>query len=320
MPELPEVEVVREGLHRWVVGRTIEGVKVYDPRSLRRYAPGPVDLASRLRGARMSAAVRRGKFLWFPLDWGDSDSRHRESDDSDPQYALLAHLGMSGQLVLSSAEHSPHRHLRVRLELSERAETPAELHFIDQRLFGGLSIVQLYPTADGRAAGQGSESILIPHEAAHIARDPLDPHFSVPRLFEQLRTKTSGIKRVLLDQNVISGIGNIYADEALWRAKLHYAQPANTLSKSRTTALVESVRQVMRESLAQGGTSFDSLYVNVNGSSGYFSRSLNVYGREGEPCYRCLDAGRTSLIVREPFMNRSSFRCPWCQRVRKARA
>ena len=134
-------------------------------------------------------------------------------------------------------------------------------------------------------------------------------------LVARIRTRGSGIKRVLLNQEIVSGIGNIYADEALWRARLHCEAPANGLSKAKVAELLQAARDVMTAALAVGGTSFDSLYVNVNGASGYFDRSLAAYGREGLPCLRC---GRA--MVREPFMNRSSFRCPSCQRPPRRRA
>ena len=244
------------------------------------------------------------------------------------------------------------RHLRVALELGpagatgdtgatggvasvNRANTGQRLLFVDQRIFGGMFLSRLVPdvpaavavneaaadeaAADEAAPGEVPERFLVPEAVKHIARDPLDEFFDPAAVRRKFLRTSSGIKKVLLDQSVISGVGNIYADEALWRARLHYAKPARTLSAAQTRELLEAVTQVLRESLAAGGTSFDALYVNVLGESGYFERSLNAYGRAGEPCHRCAEAGRTSLIVCEPFQNRSSYRCPHCQRAPRSR-
>jgi formamidopyrimidine-DNA glycosylase len=310
LPELPEVEVVRRGLSTWVAGRRIERVDVLDPRSVRRHTLGPEDFRGQLQGAKVLDAVRRGKFLWLPLADGTGDEDHEP-----PHTALMAHLGMSGQLLVEDSEQPDEKHLKVRLTLSEAPGHPAELRFVDQRIFGGLAVVPLVPTDDGGPGGLGSQPLpLIAAEAAHIARDPLDPAFSEDALHRRLRARRTGLKRALLDQRVVSGIGNIYADEALWAARLHYARATDTLRRTETQRLIDAVRDVMARALEAGGTSFDSLYVNVNGASGYFDRSLSAYGRAGQPCTRCADEGRTSIMVRESFMNRSSYRCPHCQR------
>lgn len=288
MPELPEVEVVRRGLAPYITGRGVSAVEVLEPRSVRRHDAGPADLARALTGRRVRSVSRRGKYLWATLD-----------DDR----ALVVHLGMSGQLLLPDPGSADARHLRVRIVL---ADADRELHFVDQRMFGGLHIDSL--VEDG-AGGH------VPLAVAHIARDPLDPGFDERDFVRRIRSRSSGVKRCLLDQGLVSGIGNIYADEALWRARLHYDHPGQRLTGPRVRELLAHVRDVMGDALAEGGTSFDSLYVNVNGESGYFDRSLHAYGREGEPCDRC---GRT--IVREPFMNRSSYRCPACQRRPRGRA
>ncbi|WP_244932236.1 bifunctional DNA-formamidopyrimidine glycosylase/DNA-(apurinic or apyrimidinic site) lyase [Nocardioides sp. W7] len=284
MPELPEVEVVRAGLERHVLGARITRVDVLHERPVRRDPRGPAGFAAALAGRRIEAARRRGKYLWLPLDNGD---------------ALLGHLGMSGQLLVQPPGAADERHLRVRLALDGAAEG-RELRFVDQRMFGGLSV-----------STGGAD---LPPEIAHIARDPLDPEFDDDAFVAKVRRRQSGVKRQLLDQNLVSGVGNIYADEALWRARLHGERPGDRLTAAQVRELLDHAREVMADALGQGGTSFDALYVNVNGESGYFDRSLHAYGRENEPCDRC-----GAPIRRVAFMNRSSYFCPVCQPVPRQR-
>ncbi|MGY2746046.1 bifunctional DNA-formamidopyrimidine glycosylase/DNA-(apurinic or apyrimidinic site) lyase [Arthrobacter sp. UYCu723] len=322
MPELPEVEVVRRGLVSWVRGRTITSVDVVDPRSVRRHALGPEDFAGNLEGARVLDVVRRGKFLWLPLAdtpdgtavSGPAVSGDAESGPPRPAVALMAHLGMSGQLLMQDAGVPDEKHLKVRLRLSPAEGMPEQLRFVDQRIFGGLFLTSLIATSDGGPGGLAETPLpLIAEEASHIARDPLDPYFSFDEFYRRLRARKTGLKRALLDQGLVSGIGNIYADEALWKARLHYARPTDTLRRADAERVLDAAREVMTDALAAGGTSFDSLYVNVNGASGYFDRSLNAYGREGQQCKRCAAAGLVSILKREQFMNRSSYTCPVCQ-------
>ncbi|HEY9371287.1 bifunctional DNA-formamidopyrimidine glycosylase/DNA-(apurinic or apyrimidinic site) lyase [Streptomyces sp.] len=284
MPELPEVEVVRRGLERWVAGRTVADVEVLHPRAVRRHPAGGADFAARLTGHRFGVAMRRGKYLWIPL--ADTDS------------SVLGHLGMSGQLLVQPTDAPDEKHLRIRVRFDDATGT--ELRFVDQRTFGGLSLHDNAPEG-------------LPDVIAHIARDPLDPAFDDAAFQTALRLRRTTIKRALLDQSLISGVGNIYADEALWRSKLHYERPTATLTRPRSAELLGHVRDVMNAALAVGGTSFDSLYVNVNGESGYFERSLDAYGREDEPCRRC-----GTPMRRRPWMNRSSYFCPRCQRPPRA--
>ena len=287
MPELPEVEVVRDGLARWVAGRTVDTVEVRHPRAIRRHTPGPDDFASRIAGRTVEAAERRGKYQWLPLDSGE---------------AVTAHLGMSGQLLVEPGDAPDEKHLRVRLRFADGGR---ELRFVDQRTFGGLAVDELVEV----------DGTVVPRSVANIARDPLDPEFDDAAFVAGLRARRTGVKRALLDQTLVSGIGNIYADEALWRSRLHFARPTETLTRPAALLLLGHVRDVMTEALAQGGTSFDALYIDVNGQSGYFDRSLNAYGRGDEPCPRC-----GTPIRRDPFMNRSSFSCPRCQpRPRRGR-
>ena len=313
--------MVRRGLVSWVRGRTITSVDVLDPRSLRRHALGPEDFAGNLEGARVLDVVRRGKFLWMPLADTPAPSGTElpsgngvPSAEPAPAVAIMAHLGMSGQLLMQDPGVPDEKHLKVRLRLSPSEGMPEQLRFVDQRIFGGLFLTSLVPTDDGGPGGLAETPLpLIAEEASHIARDPLDPHFSFDVFYRRLRARKTSLKRALLDQGLVSGIGNIYADEALWLAKLHYARPTDTLRRSEALRVLDAAREVMTDALAAGGTSFDSLYVNVNGASGYFERSLNAYGREGQNCRRCAAAGIVSLMKREQFMNRSSYTCPVCQ-------
>ncbi|TFC52346.1 bifunctional DNA-formamidopyrimidine glycosylase/DNA-(apurinic or apyrimidinic site) lyase [Cryobacterium sp. TMT1-21] len=301
MPELPEVEVVRAGVEPAVTGAVIAGVEVFEDRSLRRHDRALGPFGELLQGHRVLAAVRRGKFLWLPLDTGR---------------ALVVHLGMSGQVLLRSPGTDADAQLRIRLALDHPDHGEIWLNFVDQRIFGSMAVDTMAPTRDGLPAGfsgraGGAWSGLIPSQVAHIARDPLDVSFSASSFLAALARKKTGIKRALLDQTLISGIGNIYADEALFAARLHYEQPAASLSPAKARVLLAAVRSILNRALAEGGTSFDAQYVNVNGQSGYFSHSLSVYGRQGKPCPVC-----GTPLVREQFMNRSSHLCPRCQRLR----
>ena len=352
MPELPEVETVRAGIADHSLGRPVRAVRVVDARSLRRHLPGPAHFEAALTGRALRGAYRRGKYLWLTLSEADgtladealvvhlgmsgqllvrdepgedsgSDSEARAAFDEQPRHLRVAlELGPAGATSAAGATRGA--------ASTSRESTGQRLLFVDQRIFGGMFLSPLVPdipaavvvnevAPDEMGQSEVPERFLVPEAVKHIARDPLDEFFDPAAVRRKFLRTSSGIKKVLLDQSVISGVGNIYADEALWRARLHYAKPARTLSAAQTRELLEAVTQVLRESLAAGGTSFDALYVNVLGESGYFERSLNAYGRAGEPCHRCAEAGRTSLMVREPFQNRSSYRCPHCQRAPRSR-
>ncbi len=243
-----------------------------------------------LEGRTVLSAERRGKFLWFPLDSGD---------------ALVAHLGMSGQVLLRAPDAAPDRHLRLQYQVQHPVQGELAINFVDQRIFGSMAVDELV----SQSIGRGSEQVLVPSQAAHIALDPVNPNFDDDAFVARLRKKSTGIKRALLDQTLISGIGNIYADEALWAARLHFDRSSDTLSVKQARTLLEEVRQVLTKALAEGGTSFDAQYVNVNGESGYFSHSLNAYGQQGKPCPRC-----GTEMRRVSFMNRGSHFCPRCQK------
>jgi formamidopyrimidine-DNA glycosylase len=282
VPELPEVETVRSGLDKHVVGRTVDTVSVLHPRAVRRHLAGAADFEAALADRRFDQTRRRGKYLWLAV-----------GDD-----ALLAHLGMSGQLLIGDQDRPLSPHTRIRFTFTDGGQ---DLRFDDQRTFGHMLL-----------APGGRD---LPALIAHIAPDPFEDAYDPKALTDKIQKRHIGVKRALLDQSLISGVGNIYADEALWRAKLHWARPTETLTGAETGRLLDAVHDVMADALRAGGTSFDSLYVNVNGESGYFSRELNVYGREGLECRRC-----GAQIRRDHFMNRSAYSCPHCQpRPRRAR-
>lgn len=283
MPELPEVEVVRRGVAQWVVGRTISSVDVLHPRAVRRQIGGAREFEARLSNKKIVATGRRGKFMWLVLDSGE---------------ALVTHLGMSGQVLIQPQDAETEKHLRIKVRFTTGDNA---MHFVDQRTFGWMTVEEIVGD---------EQSFPVPECAVHIALDPLSVDWRADETIKKIQAKKSDIKRILLDQSVVSGIGNIYADEALWLAGINWATPAHLLSPEKIGDLLDQARMVMSRALDVGGTSFDALYVNVNGESGYFSRDLNAYGREDEPCARC-----GTLIVRESFMNRSSFRCPACQPV-----
>jgi len=316
MPELPEVETVRAGLAPALTNATVSAIDVLDVRSLKRHIGGVEDFKATLVGAKILAVVRRGKFLWMPLE------RSKDSNSSHP-LALVGHLGMSGQMLLRTPGFTEDKLTRVVIHAVSQSGEKVEMRFIDQRLFGSLAIDDLVPTPDGLPGGFSDgvgESAngeaawwrnLIPASAAHITRDPLDSNFDEKFVLAKFQKKNSGIKRVLLDQQTLSGIGNIYADEALWRSKLHYDQPASSLTAQRAKELLQNVREILAKAVTEGGTSFDEQYKNVNGESGYFAVSLNAYGMTGMPCKRC-----GTQIKRENWMNRGSHFCPKCQKLK----
>jgi formamidopyrimidine-DNA glycosylase len=302
LPELPEVETVRAGLAESIRKATVKGIKVHDVRSLKRHLSGPEDFIAKLSGQQILDVVRRGKFLWMPLSGGQ---------------ALVGHLGMSGQMLIRTPEYEADKLNRVTLEFRTDRGKDLELRFVDQRIFGSLAIDDLVETRDGGQGGfsdGGNEGKpwqnQIPISAAHIARDPLDPFFDVDSVIQKIKGKSSGIKRVLLDQGVLSGIGNIYADESLWLEKLHYDRLAGTITKPKLAGLITTVQEVLAKAVAKGGTSFDEQYKNVNGEAGYFSQDLYAYGQTDKPCNRC-----NTPIRRDSWANRGSHYCPRCQRA-----
>jgi len=279
MPELPEVETVRRGLEQYVVGKKVVSAESFHRRTIKPSSLGRLEMVT---GSKILAVKRRGKFLWFELD---------------RDFVLVAHLGMSGQLLVQQSNAFDQSHLRARLRLGGKLNRTSkdEIRFIDQRTFGWLSIEQIQDQ--------------IPTSVAHIAYDPFEADFNLKEVITNISSRKSAIKPAILNQEIISGIGNIYADEALWRAKIHPEIICEDLSEDEIKKLINSAKAVMKSAIKAGGTSFDQQYKNVNGVSGYFSRSLSVYGRAGQPCSRC-----STLIRRIAFANRSSHFCPRCQR------
>ena len=278
MPELPEVETVRRGLEPWVKGKKLKGIELVHKGGNRASTFAPI---SAVEGAKIIDLKRRGKFLWFQLN---------------RELALVAHLGMSGQLLVQPASAPLQSHLRARFSIVGRFKSGSDqIRFIDQRTFGWLSVEEFI--------GE------VPTSVAHIATDPFEKTFDIRKVIARIKSKKCAIKPAILNQEIVSGIGNIYADEALWRAKIHPEVVCEDLSEIEIKKVITSAISVMKSAIKSGGTSFDEQYKNVNGESGYFSRSLKVYGREGEKCSRC-----GSAIHRIAFANRSSHFCPCCQR------
>jgi formamidopyrimidine-DNA glycosylase len=276
VPELPEVETVRRGVDAAFRGGRISAVEVYNPRAVRRHAPGIEGFQKHLQGLRITGSGRRGKFMWLELD----DGR-----------ALVCHLGMSGQFLVITHGREAHKHLRVRLHFSDGRE----LWFVDQRTFGFLDLTDM----------EGP----VPNTLVHIAPDVFESEFDAEAAAAKLMRRRIEVKKALLDQGWISGVGNIYADEALWRARLRGRRSGDSLSKRKALELLGHVKGVLADALEAGGTSFDKLYVDANGENGYFGRDLAVYGRAGQPCRRCGTA-----IKREVIGDRSAHYCPKCQR------
>ncbi len=285
MPELPEVETIRRGLVTHVSGKQIADIEILHPRAVHKAS---LEL-NQLIGQQITSVARRGKFLWFIF----------------PECALIGHLGMSGQFRIDSPDN---KHRRATLYFTDGSQ----LDFIDQRTFGYLRLDTYVHTPDGKVAGQGTEQALMPASVAHIGRDLVDPHIDLKQIAKRAKLRKTRIKTLLLDQHFVSGIGNIYADESLFAARVNGMQPANTFSTAKLLDLYEKAREILAQATAMGGTSFDELYVNVNGSSGYFSRHLNVYGKDGTACPRC-----GKMLLRVAFMGRSSVYCPKCQPIKR---
>ncbi len=276
MPELPEVETVRRGLQHLVTGYKISQAQQLHPRALKPESIAPLES---LQGAKITGTNRRGKFMWLTLN---------------RPYVLVAHLGMSGQFLIHQKDRPKATHVRAQFTLSKPLRTQ-ELVFNDQRTFGWLSVEE---TTNN-----------IPASAQHIAPDPFDPLFDKDAAIKNYRKRNIKIKTALLNQEIMSGVGNIYADETLWRAEIHPEISTADLSAKKISTIIDFATEVMQEAINQGGTSFDDLYINVNGESGFFEQSLAAYGQEDEPCPRC-----GTPIKRITFGQRSSHFCPRCQR------
>ena len=324
MPELPEVESVRRGLSAWLTGSTITRARVLDARILgttsARNVPAErvVSFERALAGVRVDSVERRGKYMWMPLVGAGlagaglvGDGEAAEVDE----WALAMHLGMSGQARIHEADDPLHPHTRAVFNVAGPAGV-GQLRFVDQRIFGHLGVERLVPGVAGRpgATGTAGERRLVAESARGAGLDPFEDGFSVPVVARAIARKNVAMKSALLDQRVVSGVGNIYADEALFEAGVHPAARASRLRISRIERVLEAARDVMARALEVGGTSFDALYVNVNGESGYFERSLQVYGREGQPCVRC-----STPITRVVLGGRSTHVCVKCQKPQRLR-
>jgi formamidopyrimidine-DNA glycosylase len=271
MPELPEVETTRRGVSTHVVGRRVIDLQVYD-RRLR--WPVPPDLGERLRGRRIDRLERRSKYLLF-----------RVGADT-----LLVHLGMTGSLRVFGAPQPRGRHDHVDVVFDDGTL----LRYRDPRRFGAMLWVQGPAEAHPLLCALGPE--------------PFDPAFDGRYLHGALRGRRTALKLALMDNRVVVGVGNIYANESLFRAGIRPGMRADRISAARATRLVDAVRSVLADAIAKGGSTLRD-YVDPRGEPGYFQLDYFVYGRAGEPCRACGAAVRT---VRHG--QRSSFYCPRCQR------
>jgi formamidopyrimidine-DNA glycosylase len=292
VPELPEVETVRRGLQRLVVGRRIDGVEVGRERTVRRTSRQA--LIDGINGTTLVAAGRRGKYLLCPLESGD---------------AVMIHLRMTGQLLLvePGVPRPPHTHVVLHLDpphlppVDEATNGPADLLFVDPRTFGEMVVYD-----------PDHVETELP-EVARLGLDPLVDDAGADQLGALLRRRATRLKPLLLDQHVIAGIGNIYADEILHAARLHPLTPASSLRRRDVVAIHESMQRILNESIRAGGSTLSDLgYVDMMGEGGTYQDAHLVYGHEGERCSTC---GR-GFIRRIASGGRSTFFCPVCQRRR----
>ncbi len=301
MPELPEVEVVRRGLEEQLLGAQIKKAEVFFPGSLR--GQDAKRFSNAVEGWTITNAVRRGKFLWM---LGEDDQ------GKQTLYSLVVHLGMSGQLLINQPDielsHRNQRHLRVQLTL----EDDRTVNFVDQRTFGRMLVEPLVETKDNKPAGLGADSHFIPRNVEmNVARDVLDPHIDLEKISSVIRNRKSSIKHSLLDQKLVSGIGNIYADETLFASRMNPGQRASSLSETQIQEVFKHAGTIMEAAIKHGGTSFDELYVDTSGNPGYFEQELQVYGRGGEPCKTC-----GTILEKLQQSGRNATYCPQCQPLR----
>jgi formamidopyrimidine-DNA glycosylase len=281
VPELPEVETTRRGIRPHVRGRRIEALVVRDGR-LR--WPVPRGLASRIAGATVADVERRAKYLLFPLT----------ARDGAPIGTLLGHLGMSGSLRVVARDEPPRAHDHVDLVLERDGARPSVLRLRDPRRFGCLLFTDRDPATHALLKDLGPE--------------PLSREFDGARLFELSRGRTVAVKHFLMDGAVVVGVGNIYANESLWRAAIHPRRPAGRVSRERFDELARHVKETLAEAIEKGGTTLRD-FVSADGEPGHFRVDLAVYDRAGAACPRCRSTIRVARVGQ-----RSAFFCPRCQR------
>jgi formamidopyrimidine-DNA glycosylase len=280
MPELPEVETVVRGLRQSILGRTILSVRL----GKTDFIDDPVALEEHLPGRRIEVIERFGKFMLLRLS-AASDAGVDPNGDAAPA-ALLVHLGMTGQLAPSSAAQPSNKHTHVYLTLDDGRE----LRYTDARRFGRMAYLTAAPLAEElRAFGADPLEVNAAEFAAHI------------------RTRSARIKALLLDQSVLRGVGNIYADESLWRAKIHPARLGNRLSAREAETLRKALQDILKKAIVMRGSSISD-FLDADGEPGEYQRRHRAYGREGERCYRCRTPIRRIIVA-----GRSSYFCPKCQ-------
>jgi formamidopyrimidine-DNA glycosylase len=274
MPELPEVETVRRTLEQLIVGKTVDGIEVLYSPLIKRPLDDPETFRETLRSETIQAIKRRGKFLIFETD----------------RLSLVSHLRMEGRYALKTKDDLPDKHTHVIFRFTDGTA----LHYRDVRKFGTFHLF---------SRGEEMQSApLLP-----LGPEPLDPGFTLDAFIRMLRGKTTKLKPLLLDQHFLAGLGNIYVDEALFRACLHPERPANTLTRKQKTALYESIVETLQKAVDSGGSSVRS-YLNGKGEMGMFQLQIQVYGRQGESCPNC-----HSPIRKKKVGGRGTHYCPKCQ-------
>lgn len=287
MPELPEVETLRRDLEKEVIGKRIKAVEVTGDRAVRRHKAKD-EFISRLEGRKITGVQRKGKYLVVALEATAAPTGEKVSD------VLVVHLGMSGQLLRAKSAREPlAKHNHVVITFSQGGQ----LRFVDPRTFG-----ELFVTA-------ADEVEKVVPELAHLGFDPIDDVMSWNRFSDLLHAKRTKLKPLLMDQQFLAGIGNIYADEILWGAGLRYDRPSDSLSSQEVRRLYRSIVETLQEAIKHRGSSLaDEQYRDLFGELGDFQNQHKVYDREGKPCRRC-----RSPIARVKLSGRSTFLCEQCQ-------
>jgi len=281
MPELPEVETVARGLRQAILGRRIVSVSL----GKTDFIDDPVALEEHLPGRRIEAVERFGKFMLLRLSAATETERALSNGDAAPA-SLLVHLGMTGHMAPSPAAQPREKHTHVCLLLDDGRE----LRYTDARRFGRIAYLTEAPLAQ---------------ELLGFGADPLE--VTEEEFAKRIRSRRSRVKALLLDQSVLRGVGNIYADESLWRTKIHPARLGTKLRREETEQLRRELQKILQKAIVMRGSSISD-FLDAEGEPGEYQRHHRAYGREGRDCYRCKTPIRRGIVA-----GRSSYFCPQCQ-------